>query len=38
MDVATAGRLVELTRTLSEQDVRRVRLDLAELDSSTPRG
>lgn len=32
MDVATAGRLVELARTLSEQDVRRVRLDLAELD------
>jgi anti-anti-sigma factor len=32
MDVATAGRLVDLARTLSERDVRRVRLDLAELD------
>jgi anti-sigma B factor antagonist len=31
MDIATAGRLVEMTRTLSDQDVRRVRLDLAEL-------
>jgi anti-sigma B factor antagonist len=32
MDVATAGRLVELAPTLSDQDVRRVRLDLTELD------
>jgi anti-sigma B factor antagonist len=31
MDIATADRLVEMTRTLSDHDVRRVRLDLAEL-------
>jgi anti-sigma B factor antagonist len=31
MDIATAGRLVETTRALSDQEVRRVRLDLAEL-------
>jgi anti-anti-sigma factor len=32
MDIATAGRLVQVARTLSDQDVRCVRLDLAELD------
>jgi anti-sigma B factor antagonist len=31
MDIATASRLVQVARTLSDQDVRRVRLDLAEL-------
>lgn len=31
MDIATASRLVQVARTLSGQDVRRVRLDLAEL-------
>ena len=31
MDIATADRLVEMARTMSDQDVRRVRLDLAEL-------
>jgi anti-sigma B factor antagonist len=31
MDIATADRLVEMARTLSDQDVRHVRLDVAEL-------
>ena len=31
MDIATAGSLVEMARSLSDQDVRGVRLDLAEL-------
>jgi anti-sigma B factor antagonist len=31
MDIATASRLVQVARTLSDQDVRSVRLDLAEL-------
>ena len=31
MDIATADHLVEIARTLSDQDLRHVRLDLAEL-------